>query len=650
MLDYTFALLFGAGTVVFFAWDQFNRPSYEGSRELTRLIEILKPARTRRRTVYWRAYAFYAAILLLIYFTLCAYGLLLGPTIGLQVPGYTSESTVAPDDAATGPDVGARVIPASGYDPDSIAELPQVLAQTAGKGAAGNRTPGGACTGFACDPTVPLFISLVMVGLAPSFPMLVKAEKRIRLAAHRLSGIPTRLISGSRRLRMRPIRLRPDDGALLISQQDRRRLVHYDQPARAHLDEPDGFLADIDKIIALRTWVLQEKLPLANPEARADVAEIEAGVRASVDQLIFNLDTLSGFEGEAAQHGNGMSAEQARLAWDVAAKSADLVCGDFCVLLMLYVEHGVLPTRSDAERVGWGVAAPDDDPDFAKQTRAAEELLLDHLDDAARFVERENLGMTLWVRATLTALLIAFVYGMLFGGETAKNVEDSLSGGNRFGLGLQFLISATLIYALALLVSVSWRQSAYQSGAWHNLYTEHWSRWAPQMLTVLLLAGLASLICVVGNSLIATVGAVGIEIVMENRVAVLIGAVQYNGPPALLGATLSVVVIAIIDAWFCKGGIGIVWLRRLPWIAGVVMFLAGFGSRQLMSAAAGQAGTSFGFSCWKPDQSASDTLTACLTSVWTPAISAGVLAGIIGIAVALFIRGTLVHEFPLAPK
>ena len=87
MNDYLVALVFGAFIVVVFAWDQFNRPSYAQSRELTRLIELLAPSDMRRQSVYWRAYLFYAGILLLIYITLCAYGALLFPILGFDIPG-----------------------------------------------------------------------------------------------------------------------------------------------------------------------------------------------------------------------------------------------------------------------------------------------------------------------------------------------------------------------------------------------------------------------------------------------------------------------------------------------------------------------------------------------------------------------------------
>ena len=71
------ALAFGAVIFFFFARDQFNRPTYERSRELAPLIQLLTPLNMRNRMALWRAYFFYAAILTLIYLILSAYGSLL---------------------------------------------------------------------------------------------------------------------------------------------------------------------------------------------------------------------------------------------------------------------------------------------------------------------------------------------------------------------------------------------------------------------------------------------------------------------------------------------------------------------------------------------------------------------------------------------
>ena len=55
----------------------------------------------RRQSVYWRAYLFYAGILLLIYITLCAYGALLFPILGFDIPGVEAPTDVGMTEAAT---------------------------------------------------------------------------------------------------------------------------------------------------------------------------------------------------------------------------------------------------------------------------------------------------------------------------------------------------------------------------------------------------------------------------------------------------------------------------------------------------------------------------------------------------------------------
>ena len=612
--DYAYftAFLFGALVIAFFARDQFNRPSHEGARELTRLIEMLTPSAMRRRNVFWRAYVFYVAILVMIYATLCIYGLLIGPAIGLVPPGYDAVGASALPDPATAATGGG--LNESGFNPDDRPS-PQELRQSD-------------ADRFRSDSAIPLFISLIMVGLAPRLPLLERVEERIRFMAHRFSGIPTRLVKGGRKLHEIPLNLGNGDDHLLVPPKDWQRIHHY--VAAAVVDDKTALREDLEKIMAFRSWILQEKLASDNFATRDNLDRVEGDVRKEVDSVIFTLDSLSGFAGAADPHGakpadKGVDPAQHRVAWEAAARQADQVCGDICVLNMLYVEHGVLPTRATAHDFGWARDPGENAAEPARQKYLAERKLIDHLDAAVAYVDRENFVVVLWVRASGAILAVSLIYGMMTGLDTAIESRDS-----RIVLGLDYMMQAAVTYVLALLVGINWRQNAYRTNAWHNVFQSHWAQWLTPYSSVFVISGIVALICVVGLNIITIIVAFGVEPVLQNAWAVLRAAVEYEGPRAMLGPVLTVLVLLIVDAR--QGGDkGRVWLDGLPWATGAAMFLAG-GAARLASSKVGAVARQAEFKIFDPD-------------VWQPALSAALWAGLIGLAVALLVRGTLQFQF-----
>lgn len=629
---YLTAFLFGALVIAFFARDQFNRPSHEGSRELTRLIEMLTPSTMRRRTVFWRAYLFYVAILMIIYATLCVYGLLLGPAIGFDPPGYETGTEIGARDlpAVSAPAAGDRLAQAeSGFNLDD--RPAQVLLDTDDGQSEEDR--------FRSDPAIPLIISLIMVGLAPRFPLLERLEEKIRFMAHRFSGIPTRLVKGGRKLHELPLQLGTGTGdQLLIPPKDWQRIDHYVKVA--DVDDKTALREDLEKIMAFRSWVLQGKLASDNFVARENLTRVEDDVKKEVESLIFLLDTRSGFNTRAEPDGprpadQASDPVQQRVAWEAAARQADQVCGDISVLNMLYVEHGVLPTKATAESFGWGRDPGRNAAEPARQKYLAECKLIDHLEAAVAYVDRENFVVALWVRATGAILAVSLIFGMLIGMNPAEDAAKSFAGDSRIVLGLDYMMQATLTYALALLVGINWRQNACRTNTWHNVFHSHWAQWLPLFSSIFLLSGIVAIICVVGLNVMTAMRAVGVGTVFENLVPVLAAGVEYEGPRALLGALLTVFVLLIVDAW--QGGDkGKIWLYWLPLGTGAAMFLAG-GAARLMSS---QVDARY----QKTDFLLSDP------KVWEPALSAALWAGLIGLAVAFLVRGTLQFQFVSAQK
>lgn len=631
--DYAYltAFLFGALVIAFFARDQFNRPSHEGSRELTRLIEMLTPSTMRRRNVFWRAYLFYVAILLIIYATLCVYGLLLGPAIGFVPQGYQSAAEIGARDlpAVSAPAAIERTAEVeSGFN---LNDRPtQILEGTADEQDDKDR--------FRSDPTIPLLISLILVGLAPRFPLLERVEEKIRFMAHHFSGIPTRLVKGGRKLHEIPLQLGNGTGdQLLIPLKDWQRIEYYVKVA--DVDDKTALREDLEKIMAFRSWVLHEKLASDNFIARENLTRVEDDVKKEVESLIFLLDTRSGFN-TRSEPDYSKPADQAadpvqhRVAWEAAARQADQVCGDMCVLNMLYIEHGVLPIKATAESFGWGRDPGPNAAEPAKQKYLAECKLIDHLDAAVAYVDRENFTVLLWVRATGAILAVSLMYGMLFGMNPA-DAANSFAGNSRIVLGLDYMMQATLTYALAMLVGINWRQNAHRTNTWHNIFQSHWAQWLPLLSSIFLLSGVVAIICVVGLNVMTAIRAVGVKAVFENFLPVLGAGLEYESPRATLGPLLTIFVLVIVDAWQSPDK-GRIWLHWLPLGTGAAMFLAG-GAARLASSQVGARYANAEFMIADP-------------AVWKPALSAALWAGLIGLAVAFLVRGTLQFQFVSAQK
>jgi hypothetical protein len=233
----------------------------------------------------------------------------------------------------------------------------------------------------------------------------------------------------------------------------------------------------------------------------------------------------------------------------------------------------------------------------------------------------------IWARATAAVLLVAFCFGLFFGRDTVSS-ENSLVGDSRILLGISYFFNAALTYVLAMLVAVSYQQAAYQNNAWRNVFRDNWSRWLPQVLAVFVLSAFAAVVCVVGSNIYATIGAVGIDLVLEKWGAVLRYAIEYQGPSAMRGPVLAVMVLLIIDAWR-SGRRSARALDLLPLMTGAVMFATGFLTRALSSQVASRG---------------SFDLAGSLPVL----VQTGMVAGLIGLTVGLLVRATLVHEFARA--
>ena len=252
-----------------------------------------------------QAWVFYTLALLLLYAVLCVYGKVL-PAIGMETS------------------VGASDLP--------------------------NSDEGGS---IGIPPSVSLSVALLLTGLAPSFPVAQRVEEWMRVTAHRLAGIPTRVLSDTDDLRRNAISLATDKGdSLLIPRGDWDRRVYYAMAASDQVTAPEDFGNDIDLIFAISSWILDRRRKSANIELRERFQPLEDELRNRKDVLVLELDERTGFVLGRGSHHVDKSAqslgdeedvsELKRRSWDRVASDADALAEDLCILLALYVEHGFI--------------------------------------------------------------------------------------------------------------------------------------------------------------------------------------------------------------------------------------------------------------------------------------------------------------------
>ncbi|MEM9250097.1 MAG: hypothetical protein AAGB05_15560, partial [Pseudomonadota bacterium] len=377
--DYNAALLFGAVTIVFHSWANFNRPSDVTWDDLGDLVNLLNPSDVRSRQVVNRAFVFYVLILLLIFFVLCSYAQFLSPFLGQQFSSLVEEATRT---------VGASELPKAGFDPEFL-QSPET---TEGK-----------------SPSVPLAISLAMVGLAPQLAVLREFERRLRLAAHWMSGIPTRLIRGANALLRQGVSLRdeaeswlkdpqrgvPQDNKSLIGPRDWKRYTHYLDFLGKHQIPIDTheLKAHVDTIVAFSNWVLNDRLDCVRHD-RWRAHEIETVVQAEIDRFLADMDRATLFEASGKTVGAQPtpSADLSLGTWRSLEGAAEKTARMVATFVFLLDEHGAL----DAE----GLTDPgDDESERYHRVEEHRKVLRERLSRAQSFADWSEMTFALWGRS-----------------------------------------------------------------------------------------------------------------------------------------------------------------------------------------------------------------------------------------------------------
>lgn len=575
MDDDLVALLFGAAIVIFFAYDRFNSAGYEGSQQFERLVAYLSPDKMRTRRVILRAYLVYATILVAIYLFLCTYAGFL-PQLGAQLP--------------PGASIGASRIGADAAD-----------------------AAGGTPSGLVPSASTSLAVALIMVGLAPSFPVLERFEHWMRSTAHRLAGIPTRVIEAADILRHARFAFDaaeagttvPSD-TLLIRRSDWQRMVHYQKAAAGALAAPEDFRDDLEKIFAVSAWILDRKLKLSGAQDRLRFQPLESALRKRSEALVQTLDDKSAFARSAAEPAQTAPASGAAVAagsrggWERLARDVDELADDFCVLLALYVEHEII-TPGGMSRA----AAPPDGSAPGKNAsrhqhdlaRSSLETFLDLRGERpSSSVQSHVMVAGFW---TLGVVLAASLAWSVFPGA----LEDEMQRGSRSAAASRarvYVFVAFSTYCIPMLVALAIRDGGLQYGRWISLWSGHWTLKLPQTGVVVLASwAFATLF------LVALMTWLSSALWVERPGKYVLFQIGYMAPSTLRGAMLAWIVLMLLDAQLdsqiaaqarARADAPKRAVRSWPWhvsllwaiLAAVLMALCGAVTRYLSGSAAAQ--------------------------------------------------------------
>lgn len=574
------ALLLGAAIVLFYSYERFNRVTYEGGRQLERLVNLLSPDKLRSRRIVMHAYAFYALTLLLIYFFLCAYAKLLPQLGGPDLAVGASQLPVLPADGSA--DVSTGFTP--GNDNAAI-PWTQPLSSAAAPVASRSFDIG-------IDARVSLTIALIMVGLAPTFPILRSFESWMRSAAHRLAGIPTRVLGAGEDLRRRDLAITPatpnvtiPDNPLLIPRINWQRMDHYIKAAAENrLSEAVDFRRDLELIFAVSAWILDRRLKLANAPVRERFDQLEEELRKRRDQLSLELDDRSAYrsgaaKGAPAKTGSGAAGPGA--SWDRLASDADDLADDLCILLALYVEHEIILTSPTGP----------DEATTHQQTLARkklEEFLVDLLHpQTAMSYKRSYATMTsLWVLGVV--FFVSLFWSLLPGRFEHELVWDG--PGNAYSRTLSFTFYAFNNYCIPMIVTLALRDAAMQSYRWQNMWHAYWTSRLPQAVLLVFISWAVAAVFVVGLTLWKNGFDTNWAASDQSLGVLLRSSFEYNAPTPFRGAVLALIVVILLDAWRARArslALQPTFLSSVIWAAcsAVTMALCGGMTRYLTSRA-----------------------------------------------------------------
>nr|WP_250814020.1 hypothetical protein [Neorhizobium tomejilense] len=617
-----FALLFGAAIVIFFSYERFNRSTDQTGQQLLRLVSLLSPDKLRSRRVVTNAYIFYAATFLVIYLFLCAYAQLIPQLGGPAIPVGAIKLPVLQEDAKatitsvvqTFEDVSDTALLQSLSGP---AEMPSKSRDI----------------DIGIDAATSLAVALMIVGLAPAFPILQSFEAWIRSAAHRLAGIPTRVIGIREDLRNRTLDITVPEGkvpadTLLIPRGDWLRMILYKSSIKDQLDSPEEFHNDILLIFAVSAWILDHKLNLSNLQERERFAQLEHELGARTELLVDALDEktdvqqeMQSADDQAAKHADGNPSLQAialpdsravphaqeRLAsWTRLAKQADELADDMCLLLALYLEHEIIgpasfegTTARAQPAVASSVAVIERSPAasgpgavLVQRKHAMQRLkdfLREYADDHAVSVRFRTHATIIGLWTFFVTLIITVIWSQ-YPGKFETMLKDGFDPGAYWRLAT-YTLTAFIAYSIPMTVALAIRDGSQHLRRWWNIFETTWTNALPQVGFVLFASCSAATAIILASAFWSGGVIVGFSGGWENLGRALGFSFAYNAPIAFRGSLLALIVIVLIDAWDARSRSGVgppTRLWSLAWGAGTAVFMAfAGGGTRLLSTLAG---------------------------------------------------------------
>ena len=521
---------------------------------------MLSPDKLRARRIVLQAWLFYTAALLLIYILSCAY---------------------------------VNVIPNLGS------------ATTAGASSVGAPNGNGDSSSIGISPAVSLGVALILVGLAPSVPVLKRFEGWLRQAAHRLAGIPTRMLSDSDELRSNAINLERENGEdLLIPSGYWGRREHYRRATADQLTAPSDFANDIDLIFAVTGWFLDGRLKLDKIDMREQFQMLEDELRNRKDVIILELDERTRFvmggtpmaklpapEVKAEEIAAG---ELKRRSWERIASDVNDLADDLCILLALYVEHGFIQVDPKTVSGQRPEEVRDEAPlisrrQSTRQQAMARERLLEFiwpiLEDGVRNVQpSQTTPALIWSSMLILGVTLVWSYWPGVYEMELRWVGVSSSGYQRAGDYLVVAINSLVIPAL---IALALRDAGLQSKRWINAWNSpHWTTLLPQTLLVLAVSWTSAMLIVIAINFWNVAIDKGFE--KNENLDVVRTAFETDALFVLRGSILAILIILLLDGVSARLSSlqkQKTWRASLQWAlkAAAIMGLCGFIARTIRS-------------------------------------------------------------------
>lgn len=521
------ALAFGTVAIWLNARTQFNRSTYGQSYEFKRLLAKLQPSDVQKGNAYLQSFLLYCVVLTIVYWLICLY-IVVQPwlqSFGVAIPGTDFLDGIA-----------------------GAAKLPEQTG-TAIAGVAFDEAGGllGTVERSGPSPSIPLTVSLAVVGLAPNVPVLYRFEEYLRATAHRLCGIPTQLVDSGLILRRYPLipkpeRSNPAQTGLLLLASDRARIQRYDAAARAaHIGEPESFQSDIAKIVALRRWILRRRIFISGGSSFPEYATIESEITLRVEKLLSDLDAASAGLPKAGADPD--KAPQKSFDWPALVLETEQTVADLCLLIALFSQRTDF-RRALTEALEAEQNASDEE---MAQRQEAVNLLQGGLERASLLTDRGSMGMLVFTRSCGAILVVAALAGF-FWGESREAKGNGIYGS--LYLAAIYAISATLTYLIPLFFALNYQQERKKIYAWENVFAERvrYSAFAMQFVLMFCVATLIALAGRLAFNISTAAIDVGIAKVQESLTKVIEFALRGEIVDSVNAALFAIMISLIIDA------------------------------------------------------------------------------------------------------